>query len=58
MTKLGVRKGNVSTILSLIVDLGVIKAKIISFSKKQFLLSLLVSIARPGFSLFSERGLE
>ena len=37
------------------LDLGV---KIVSFSKKLFLLSLLVSIARPGFSLFSERGLE
>ena len=31
------------------LDLGVIKAKIVSFSKKLFLLSLLVSIARPGF---------
>ena len=40
------------------LDLGVIKVKIVSFSKKLFLLSLLVSIARPGFSLFSEHGLE
>ena len=40
------------------LDLGVIKAKIVSFSKKLFLLSLLVSIARPGFSLFSEHGLK
>ena len=32
-------------------DLGVIKTKIVSFSKTLFLLSLLVSIARPGFSL-------
>ena len=31
------------------LDLGVIKAKIVSFSKKLFLLSPLVSIARPGF---------
>ena len=38
------------------LDLGVIKAKIVSLSKKLFLLSILVSIARPGFSLFSERG--
>ena len=30
-------------------DLGVIKTKIVSFSKKLFLLSLLVLIARPGF---------
>ena len=36
------------------LDLGVIKTKIVSFSKKLFLLSLLVLIARPGFSLFSE----
>ena len=40
------------------LDLGVIKTKIVSFSKKLFLLSLLVSIARPGFSLFSEHDLE
>ena len=40
------------------LDLGVIEAKIVSFSKKLFLLSLLVSIARPGFSLFSEHGLQ
>ena len=40
------------------LDLGVIKAKIVSFSKKLFLLSLLVSIAPPGFSLFSEHDLE
>ena len=39
-------------------DLGVIKIKIVSFSKKLFVLSLLVSIAQPGFSLFSERDLE
>ena len=39
-------------------DLGVIKIKLVSFSKKLFLLSLLVSIARPGFSLFSEHDLE
>ena len=39
-------------------DLGVIKTKIVPFSKKLFLLSLLVSIARPGFSLFSEHDLE
>ena len=31
-------------------DLGVTKTKIVSFSKKLLLLSLLVSIARPGFS--------
>ena len=30
-------------------DLGVIKTKIVSFSKKLFLLSLLVSIAQLGF---------
>ena len=36
------------------LDLGVIKTKLVSFSKKLFLLSLLVSIARPGFSLFSK----
>ena len=39
-------------------DLGVIKTKIVSFSKELFLQSLLVSIARPGFSLFGEHGLE
>ena len=38
-------------------DLGIIKTKIVSFSKKLFLLSLLVSIAWPGFSLFSEHDL-
>ena len=37
------------------LDLGVIKSKIVSFSKK---LSLLVPIARPGFSLFSEHDLQ
>ena len=40
------------------LDLGVIKTKIFSFSKKLFLLSLPVSIARPGFSLYSEHDLE
>ena len=39
-------------------DLGVIETKVVSFSKKLLLLSLLVSIAQPGFSLFSERDLE
>ena len=38
-------------------DLGVIKTKTVSFSKKLFLLSLLVSITWPGFSLFSEHDL-
>ena len=40
------------------LDLGVIKTKIVSLSKKLFLLPLLVSIALPGFSLFSEHDLE
>ena len=39
-------------------DLGVIKTKIVSFSKKLFLLSPLVSNRTPGFSLFSEHDLE
>jgi len=38
-------------------DLGVIKTNIVSLKKKLFLLSLLVSIARAGFSLFSENDL-
>ena len=40
------------------LDLGVIKTKLVSFSKKLFLLSLLVSITQPGFSLFTEHDLE
>ena len=40
------------------LDLSVIKTKLVSFSKKLFLLSLLVSIARPGFSLFSKHDLQ
>ena len=40
------------------LDLGVIKTKIVSFSKKLFLLSLLVSVARPGLPLFSEHDPE
>ena len=39
-------------------DLGVMKTKNGSCSKKLFLVSLPVSIARPGFSLFSEHDLE
>ena len=39
-------------------DLGVVKTKKFSFIKKLFLLPLLVSIARPGFSLSSEHDLE
>ena len=39
-------------------DLGVIETKIVSFSEKLFLLSLLVSIARKGLSLFSENDLK
>ena len=44
--------------VKLALDRAVIKTKIVSFSKKLFLLSLLVSIARPGLSLFSEHDLE
>ena len=40
------------------LDLGVIKTKIVSFSKELFLLSRLVSIRRSGFSVFSEHDLE
>ena len=40
------------------VDLGVIKTKLVSFSKKLFLLSLLVSIALPGLFQSSEHDLE
>ena len=40
------------------LDLGVIKTKTVSFSKELFLLSLLVSNAQPGFSLFSEHDLK
>ena len=40
------------------LDLGIIKTKIVSFSKKMFLLSLLVLIAWPGFSLFNEHDLK
>ena len=39
-------------------DLGVTTTKIVSFSKKLFLLSLLVLIEQPGLSLFSEHELE
>ena len=35
--------------IKFVLDLGVIKVKIVSFSKKLFLLSLLVSIARERF---------
>ena len=41
-----------------VLDLGVIKTKVVSFSKKLCLLSLLVSIALPGLFRSSEHDLE
>ena len=40
------------------LDLGVIKTKIVSFSKKLFLLSLLVSVAWPDLFLRMQADIE
>ena len=45
-------------VVKFFLDLGVIKTKVVSFSKKLFLLSLLVSIELPGLFRSSEHDLE